>query len=127
MKEQNVRQKGRFLAKMRLVAGLCITICFATIGLSVWFCLFGGSPMAHAQSRSAVIGGLTEQGMVTGVRERTVVIDGRDYEFDQKVEVFDAKGNRVDLSAIVRNAEVRFRLKQDDINKIDRIVVYLPQ
>lgn len=126
MKEQNVGQKGRFLAEMRLVAGLRITICFATIGLSVWFCLLG-SPMAHAQSRPTVIGGLAEQGMVTGIRERTVVIDGRDYEFDQKVEVFDAKGNRVDLSAIVRNAEVRFRLKQDDINKIDRIVVYLPQ
>jgi hypothetical protein len=126
MKERHVQKKGDLSVEMRQVGGLSIKTCLAMIGVSGWLSLLEPS-MANSQSRPMMIAGLTERGMVTEVRERTIVIDGRDYEFDQKVEVFDAEGNQADLSTIVRNAEVRFRLKQEDVNKIDRIVVYLPQ
>ncbi|MCP9438722.1 MAG: hypothetical protein NNA20_04780 [Nitrospira sp.] len=85
------------------------------------------SSIAMAQSRPMVAAGLPYSGMVTDVRERMIEIDGRLYACDPKVEVFDDDGNEADFSAIVKGAEVRFRLKQDDLNKIDRIVVYLPR
>ncbi|MCS6896590.1 MAG: hypothetical protein NZM29_01330 [Nitrospira sp.] len=95
------------------------------IGMVGWN--MGGAPRVWAQSRAMVSAGLPHSGMVTDIRERMIEIDGRLYTFDPQVQVFDDEGNQVDLSAIVRNAEVRFRLKQDDVNRIDRIVVYLPQ
>lgn len=99
----------------------CIAV--AVGGVGGWH---GITPsIAMAQSRPMVVAGLTERGIVTDLSERTIVIDGRAYEVDRTVEVFDDEGNQVDLSAVTRNAEIRFRVKQDDVHKIDKIMVYL--
>lgn len=86
-----------------------------------------GPPAEQLHSKMMVMAGLTERGMVTEIYERRLVIEGRTYEVDQRTQVWDDDGHEADLSIIVKGAEVRFRLKQDDPYKIDRIVVYLPR
>lgn len=99
----------------------CIAVAVGCVG--GWH---GGIPsIAMAQSRPMVVAGLTERGIVTDLFERTIVIDGRAYEVDRTVEVVDDEGNQIDLSAVTRNAEIRFRVKRDDAHKIDKIMVYL--
>ncbi|MCP9471850.1 MAG: hypothetical protein NNA30_03860 [Nitrospira sp.] len=99
----------------------CIAVAVACVG--GWHSVTPS--IAMAQPRPMVVAGLTERGIVTDLSERTIVIDGRAYEVDRTVEVFDDEGNQTDLSAVTRNVEVRFRVKQDDVHKIDKIMVYL--
>lgn len=107
----------------RVGASIAVVCCITVGGVSGWH---GGiPPSAMAQARSMVIAGLTERGVVTDLSERTIVIDGKAYEVDQHVEVFDDEGNQIDLSAVTRNVEIRFRVKRDDIHKIDKIMVFL--
>jgi len=68
-----------------------------------------------------------QSGMVMAVREQTVVIDGREYGFSPKILVFDHEGKEAELSYITRKSEVKFRVMKDEIQKIERIIVYHPE
>lgn len=117
------RQRDRAMKMKRVRASIAVICCITVSGMGGWH---GGIPsIAMAQSRPVVVAGLTEHGIVTDLSERTIVIDGRAYEVDRTVEVFDDEGNQIDLSAVTRNAEVRFRVKRDNTHRIDKIMVYL--
>lgn len=106
-----------------------LVVCYVAVTVSIVGGYGGIPPIALAQTRpmvmAGVMAGLTERGIVTDLSEQTIVIDGRAYEVDQHVEVFDDEGHQVDLSAVTRSAEVRFRVKRDNTHKIDKIMVYL--
>lgn len=121
-----MRNQYKALTGESMVARLRPTGCWAVVILSSvvgWQAIT--LSVAVAQSTSMVLASLTERGKVTDLSEQTIVIDGRAYEVDQHVEVFDDEGHQVDLSAVTRNAEVRFRVKRDNAHKIDKIMVYL--
>ena len=87
-----------------------------------------GMPLGHAdQVVEPVSSSEMQSGMVTEVREHTVVIDGREYGFSPKIVVSDHEGKETELAYITRKSEVKFRVMKDDIQKIERIIVYHPQ
>lgn len=86
-----------------------------------------GLPCAHAESIKNSISQVGISGIVTQVREHTIVVNGMEYGFSPKVIVLDHEGHGVDLSYITRNSEVHFRLMKDDSQKIEWIVVRQPE
>lgn len=101
--------------------GLCL---FASVGLTAGSI---GLPYSHADSIKSGISYVGISGMVTQVREHTIVVNGMEYGFSPKVIVLDHEGHGVDLSYITRNSEVNFRLMKDDNQKIEWIVVRQPE
>ena len=63
-------------------------------------------------------------GMVTGIRGNTLEIDNRSYELMPGVVIKNERGNLMEPHDIVENAEVKFHLKQE---RIDKIVLILPR
>jgi hypothetical protein len=86
-----------------------------------------GVPLGYAEkpTNPISIGGIS--GMVTEVREHTVLIDGREYGFSPKVVVLDHEGHEAELSYVTRKSEVNFRVMKDDSQKIERIIVHHPE
>jgi hypothetical protein len=98
----------------------------AAIGSAVL--LFQGVSLSRAdQTVLPAIANTMQSGMVTEVREHTIVVNGREYGFSPKVVVFDHKGREAELSYITRNSEVNFHVMKDDIQKIERITVRHPE
>ncbi|MCA1958467.1 MAG: hypothetical protein LDL14_08060 [Nitrospira sp.] len=121
-----LRKTDRVIEMRKVGATMWPVVCCVAIAVSGVGGWYGVTPpIATAQSRPMAVAGLTERGMVTDLSERTIVIDGRAYEVDRTVEVFDDEGNQIDLSAVMRNVEVRFRVKREDAHKIEKIMVYL--
>ena len=107
-------------------AHLIARVAMAVIGLAA-FMLMGMSLGRAEQSPVSVLSPGMQSGMVTAVREHTVVIDGREYGFSPKILVFDHEGKGAELSYITRKSEVKFRVMKDEIQKIERIIVYHPE
>lgn len=68
-----------------------------------------------------------QSGTVTAVHEHTVAIDGREYGFSPKIVVRDHEGNETELAYITTKSKVHFRVTKDEIQKIERIIVYHPE
>lgn len=87
-----------------------------------------GEPFGRAEQPSVLVlpTGM-QSGMVTSVHEHTVVIDGREYGFTPKIVVVDHEGKETELAYITRNSKVYFRVMKDEIQKIERIIVYHPE
>lgn len=100
-------------------------VTIAVIGLAAFQMAISLS-RAEQSSVSALSTGM-QSGMVTAVREHTVVIDGREYGFSPKILVFDHEGKETELSYITRKSEVQFRVMKDEVHKIERIIVYHPE
>ena len=68
-----------------------------------------------------------QSGTITAVHHETVSISGKEYGFDQEVQARDQEDNHLELSAIRPNLDVKFHVKKNESNKIDLIIVYMPQ
>lgn len=109
------------VAFARRIARVAMTV----IGLAIFLVTV---PLGRADQlpASALATGM-QSGMVTAVHEHTVVIDGREYGFSPKILVFDHEGKEAELAYITTKSEVKFRVMKDEIQKIERIIVYHPQ
>jgi hypothetical protein len=65
-----------------------------------------------------------QSGMVTDLRPGVLQINNKDYEVITEVSIKDEEGKPIEFNDIVRNAEVKFHLKQ---GHIDKIVLILPR
>lgn len=68
-----------------------------------------------------------QTGMITAVYQTTFQIDGRTYSFTPDAEVFDDRGNQLDVGAIRADVEAKFHVKKDQIDKIDKLILVLPR
>ncbi|MBX9658720.1 MAG: hypothetical protein K2X00_09135 [Nitrospiraceae bacterium] len=68
-----------------------------------------------------------QPGTITAVHHETVSINGKEYGFDAEVQARDQDDNHLEVAAIRPNLEVKFHVKKNESNKIDLIIVYMPQ
>lgn len=71
-----------------------------------------------------------QNGAITSIYEKTLDIDGRTYGLMPDVVILDERGRKMDPSDLVVTAEVKFHLKKDPsdkIDKIDKMIVTLPR
>lgn len=108
-------------SRLFLRAGIMMLAMIALIIMNV------GVTLADDQSLPSMTVGY-QNGRITAIDENTLAIDGRPYGVTPDVVVLDPEGNQMELSDIRPNCEVKFHLaKSQQGEKIDRIIVYLPQ
>jgi hypothetical protein len=81
-------------------------------------------PSSYAEERIVFsIAGL-ERGMVTEIRPTSIEIDGRRYSLKTGAIVVNEQGREIELGSVVPQSEVKFHLKE---GQIDKLFVILPQ
>jgi hypothetical protein len=85
-------------------------------------------PLAHALDPipSGIMSGL-QAGVVTSIGHQSLFISGKEYTLDPEVEIRDQEDNVLQADVIKPDHEVKFHLKKGDGNRIDVMVVYMPQ
>ena len=68
-----------------------------------------------------------QNGTITAIYEKTLDIDGRTYGLIPDVVMLDEHGDTLDPSRLMVTAEVKFHVKKEQSNKIDRMIVTLPR
>ena len=99
-----------------------LALAFGICGLLV---IVGSRAQADPISLSVMTS--LQSGTITAVHHETVSISGKEYGFDQEVQARDQEDNHLELSAIRPNLDVKFHVKKNESNKIDLIIVYMPQ
>ncbi len=105
----------------------CVTSVGAAVVLGI--CGLGGFAVSTVQADPIPLSVMTslQSGSITAVHHETVSINGKEYGFDQEVQARDQEDNHLELSAIRPNLDVKFHVKKNESNKIDLIIVYMPQ
>ena len=68
-----------------------------------------------------------QNGTITAIYENTLDIDGRTYGLMPDVVMLDEHGDMLDPARLMVTAEVRFHVKKEQSNKIDKMIVTLPR
>ena len=68
-----------------------------------------------------------QNGTITAIYEKTLDIDGRTYGLTPDVVMLDEHGEMLDPARLVVTAEVKFHVKKEQSNKIDKMIVTLPR
>lgn len=68
-----------------------------------------------------------QNGTITAIYENTFDIDGRTYGLMPDVVMLDEHGDMLDPARLMVSAEVKFHVKKEQSNKIDKMIVTLPK
>ena len=68
-----------------------------------------------------------QNGTITAIYENTLDIDGRTYGLTPDVVMLDEHGDMLDPARLLVSAEVKFHVKKEQSNKIDKMIVTLPR
>jgi hypothetical protein len=68
-----------------------------------------------------------QSGTITAIYEKTLDIDGRTYGMTPDVTVLDEHGEALDPARLTVSAEVKFHVKKEQSNLIDKMIVTLPR
>ena len=68
-----------------------------------------------------------QQGEITALHEKTLDIDGRTYGLTPDVVLLDEYGEEMDPARLMVTAEVKFHVKKEQSDKIDKMIVTLPK
>jgi hypothetical protein len=68
-----------------------------------------------------------QSGKITAVYQTSFQIDGRTYTLTPDAEILDDNGNQLDASYIVKEIEAKFRVKKDQNDKIEKMILILPR
>jgi hypothetical protein len=67
-----------------------------------------------------------QNGTITAIHERTLDIDGRTYGVVPDVVMLDQHGEAMEPGRLMVSAEVKFHVKKEQSNMIDKMIVTLP-
>jgi len=67
-----------------------------------------------------------QNGTITAIKEKTFDIDGRTYGVVPDVVMLDQHGETLDAGRIMVSAEVKFHVKKEQSNMIEKMIVTLP-
>jgi hypothetical protein len=68
-----------------------------------------------------------QNGTITAIYENTLDIDGRTFGLTPDVVMLDEHGDTLDPARLMVTAEVKFHVKKEQSNKIDKMIVTLPR
>jgi hypothetical protein len=68
-----------------------------------------------------------QNGTITAINEKTLDIDGRTYSVTTDVVMLDGFGRTLDPARLVVSAEVKFHVKKEQNNMIEKMIVTLPR
>ncbi len=121
-KRKGLRRGRQMGGHRRLLVRVGITLLAATV-LSV---VTVGVTLADDQPLPSMTISY-QNGTITAIYESTLDIDGRTYGLMPDVVMLDEHGDTLDPARLMVSAEVRFHVKKEQSNKIDKMIVTLPR
>lgn len=108
------------LKRSTMIGGIVLIAILSTI--------FGQTQWAQALDPIPVgIASALQPGVVTSVWSQALFISGKEYTLDPEVEIRDQEDNLLQADVIRSGHDVKFHVKKGEGNKIDVLVVYMPQ
>lgn len=83
--------------------------------------------LAIAEQSSPVVAVAYQDGKITGVYETTIQIDHRTFSLAPEVVILDRHGDPLAERDIRVDLEVKYHLLKGTTDKIDQIIVFLPE
>lgn len=68
-----------------------------------------------------------QNGTITAIHEKTLDIDGRTYGVTPDIVMLDEHGDILDPGRLMVSAEVKFHVKKEQSNMIEKMIVKLPR
>ncbi|MDF0650414.1 MAG: hypothetical protein P0121_02950 [Nitrospira sp.] len=84
-----------------------------------------GTTCADQQPPMLTVG--YQSGMITSIYETTFQIDHRTYSLTPDAVLLDRHGDELNASYLRMDIEVKFHLQKDSKDKIDRMILFLPE
>ncbi|MDF0677135.1 MAG: hypothetical protein P0120_22770 [Nitrospira sp.] len=94
-------------------------------GIGAMVGLAPGTTYADQQPPMMTVG--YQSGMITGVYEATFQIDHRTYSLTPDAVLLDRHGDELNAGYLRMDIEVKFHLQKDSKDKIDRMILFLPE
>lgn len=121
----NLRHAGSTKMKGARVKNQRAAMLALALGVGMVCCLAPGSTRADQQLPMMTVG--YRSGTITAVYETTFQIDHRTYSLTPDAVIVDDDGNQLDAGALMADLEVKYHVKKDQNDKIDRMIVFLPR
>ncbi|MDO9118756.1 MAG: hypothetical protein Q7U39_12415 [Nitrospira sp.] len=105
----------------------CRTIVGAVVVLGM--CGLAGFADSAAQADPIPLSVMTslQSGSITAIYETAFQIDGRTFRLTPDAVIQNEKGEVMEASSLVVTAEVKYHVKKEQNNQIDRMIVFLPR
>lgn len=68
-----------------------------------------------------------QSGVVTSIEQQSLFINGKMYTVDPEIQIRDQEDNVLQPEVVKIGHEVKFHLRKGESNKIDFLIVYMPQ
>lgn len=95
------------------------------VGIALALCFPPKSSRADQQLPIMTIG--FQSGTITAIYGSMLQIDGRTFSLSPNAILQDDRGREIEASALVVSAEVKYRIKKERNDLIDRMMVILPR
>jgi hypothetical protein len=86
----------------------------------------GMTPVASADQLPAMAVAY-QSGTITGIYETTFQIDHKTYSLTPDAVLLDRHGDELKASQLRMDIEVKYHLQKDSKDKIDRMILFLPE
>ena len=96
------------------------------LAVTVLFFMSVGVTLADDQPIPSITVGY-QNGTITAIYEKSLDIDGRTYSLTPDAVMLDDSGNQLDAGMLAVTLEVKFHVKKEQGDKIDKMIVILPR
>lgn len=97
------------------------------VALGIVVMIGAASEVGYADQPPPMMSVGYQNGMVTAIYEATFQIDHRTYSLTPDAVLLDRHGDPLDASYLRVDIEVRYHLQKDSKDKIDRMILILPE
>ena len=100
-------------------------LCAVVIAVELLVADFAGVSFADQSSPTVAVA--YRDGKITAIYESTFQIDHKTFSFVPEVVILDRHGDFLDASSLRVDIEVKYHLLKGTTDKIDQIILYLPE
>lgn len=97
------------------------------LALGIVVMIGAASEVVYADQQPPMMSVGYQNGMVTAIYETTFQIDHRTYSLTPDAVLLDRHGDPLDASYLRVDIEVKYHLQKDSKDKIDRMILILPE
>lgn len=113
------------MTQKRSLVGNRITAYMLALGIMAMSGVVPGSTQADEQLPMMTVG--YQAGTITGIYETTFQIDHRTYSLTPDAVLLDRHGDELNVRYLRVDIEVKYHLQKDSKEKIDRMILLLPE
>lgn len=117
-----MRLSSRFIQATRLMKTVLLGVALSLLLLVTAF-----AGLSFADQSMPTVAVAYQNGKITGIYGATFQIDHKTFSFAPEVMIVDRHGDPLEASSLRVDIEVKYHLLKGTTDKIDQIILYLPE